>query len=63
MPTLSQGKSEPHKIPPELFAPPRDAPGWIAFQPSTGNIWRKVSGEWLRISEAMSEIEAGKNSK
>ncbi|WP_445222133.1 hypothetical protein ACKWRH_20885 [Bradyrhizobium sp. Pa8] len=49
-------------LPPELTEPPPGAYGWIAFQPSTGKVWRKVDGKWLRITEALERIEAKKNS-
>ncbi|WP_441280130.1 hypothetical protein [Bradyrhizobium sp. 63_E2_N1_3] len=48
-------------LPPELTEPPPQARGWIAFQPSTGKVWRRVDGVWLRIEEALARIEARKS--
>ncbi|MCD9898135.1 hypothetical protein QIH85_43015 [Bradyrhizobium japonicum] len=45
-------------LPPDMTEPPPDARGWIAFQPTTGKVRRKVDGEWLRIEEALARIEA-----
>jgi hypothetical protein len=44
-------------LPPDLTEPPKDARGWVAFQPSTGKAWRKLDGEWLPIAEAQRLIE------
>lgn len=44
-------------LPPDLIEPPRDAHGWLAWQPSTGKVWRKVDGEWLQFAEAQKLIE------
>ncbi|WP_157461016.1 MULTISPECIES: hypothetical protein [Bradyrhizobium] len=56
-------KIELHKLPPDVSEPPREARGWVAFQPSTGKIWQKVDGEWLRSAEANALIEARKQSR
>lgn len=40
-------------LPPELTEPPPDARGWLAFQPSSGKIWWRLSGKWLPIAEAL----------
>lgn len=52
---------ELHNLPPELSEPPKDARGWIALQPSTGKMWRKLDGKWLPIAEANALIEARKS--
>lgn len=54
-------KIELHNLPPELAEPPKEARGWIAFQPATGMAWRKVTGKWLPIAEANALIEARKS--
>ncbi|UPT93859.1 hypothetical protein J4G48_0031610 [Bradyrhizobium barranii subsp. apii] len=48
-------------LPPELTEPPADARGTLAFQPSTGKVWRKVDGQWFRIEEALKRIEEKKS--
>ncbi|WP_354200125.1 hypothetical protein [Bradyrhizobium sp. JR4.1] len=48
-------------LPPEFAEPPAGARGWLAFQPSTGKVWRKLDGVWLRIEEALARIEARKS--
>ncbi|WP_194393640.1 hypothetical protein [Bradyrhizobium sp. CCBAU 51765] len=50
-----------HNLPPELGEPPKEARGWIAFQPATGKAWRKIAGKWLPIVEANALIEARKS--
>ncbi|WFT91416.1 hypothetical protein QA633_23930 [Bradyrhizobium barranii] len=47
-------------LPPHMAEPPPDARGQYAFQPTTGKVWRKVDGQWLRIEEALARIEARK---
>jgi len=44
-------------LPPDLNEPPNDARGWLAFQPSSGKVWWKISGQWLSIDEALKHIE------
>ncbi|SFU59248.1 hypothetical protein [Bradyrhizobium arachidis] len=39
-------KIELHNLPPDLAAPPPDAKGWLAYQPSTRKVWWKIDGEW-----------------
>lgn len=50
-------------LPPNMTEPPKDARGWLAFQPSTGKVWWKIEGEWLPIDEALARREARKQSK
>ncbi|MFK4507083.1 hypothetical protein LPJ38_26810 [Bradyrhizobium daqingense] len=53
-------KVDLHNLPPELTEPPADARGWLAWQPSTGNAWRRVDGVWLPIAEANAIVKARK---
>ncbi|MGY4370745.1 hypothetical protein ACVW1A_006810 [Bradyrhizobium sp. LB1.3] len=55
-------KINPNNLPPDMTAPPPDARGWLAFQPSSGKIWWKLNGEWLPIAKARALIES-RNSK
>ncbi|RXH41060.1 hypothetical protein [Bradyrhizobium zhanjiangense] len=58
---MSISNVELHNLPLDLSAPPPDARGWLAFQPSTEKAWRKVDGKWLPIAEANALIEARKS--
>lgn len=54
-------KIELHNLPPDLSEPPKNARGWLAWQPSTGKAWRKIDGEWLPIEEANAIAAARKH--
>ncbi|MGY4313722.1 hypothetical protein [Bradyrhizobium sp. JR3.5] len=48
---------DPSNIPQELTEPPSEAAGWLAFQPTSGKVWRKLDGTWLPIAEARKLID------